>query len=76
MLPSMNTYLFPSLFSLALCVVFVWLAVRRMRAGKLPPCLFVATQPFNASRITSGNKKPPAFPNVDGQRKIKKRIYL
>ena len=29
----MNAYLFPSLFCLVLCAVFVWLAVRRMWAG-------------------------------------------
>ena len=30
----MDTYLFPALFSLVICTVFVWLAVRRMRADK------------------------------------------
>lgn len=30
----MDTYLFPSLFCLVLCTVLVWLAVKRMRAGK------------------------------------------
>ena len=30
----MNANLFPTLFCLALFAVFVWLAVRKMRAGK------------------------------------------
>lgn len=34
MLFAMDAYLFPTLFCLVLCAAFVWLAVKRMRAGK------------------------------------------
>ncbi|WP_297851838.1 hypothetical protein [uncultured Akkermansia sp.] len=62
----MDAYLFPSLFCLVLCAVFVWLAVRRMRAGKpLRICLWLPS-PSIPQEVTNDNKKPPAFPNADG----------
>lgn len=53
MLPSMNTYLFPTLFCLALCVVFVWLAVKRMRSGK-PHRVFLWLARFFGGMVVMG----------------------
>lgn len=62
----MNVYSCPSLFCLALCAVLVWLAVRRMRAGKLPRvCLWLLGLSI-PQEVTNDNKRPPAFPNADG----------
>lgn len=49
----MNTYLFPTLLCLVLCVVFVWLAVKRMRAGK-PHRVFVWLARFFGVMVVMG----------------------
>lgn len=53
MLFLMDTYLFPALFSLVLCAVFVWLAVKRMRSGK-PHRVFVWLARFFGVMVVIG----------------------
>ena len=49
----MSHYLFLSMFSLALCAAFVWLAVRHMRAGK-PHRVFVWLARFFGVMVVMG----------------------
>lgn len=53
MLTLMDTFLFPVLFCLVLCTVFVWLAVKRMRAGK-PHRVFVWLARFFGVMVVMG----------------------
>lgn len=49
----MDTFLFPVLFCLVLCTAFVWLAVKRMRAGK-PHRVFVWLARFFGVMVVMG----------------------